>query len=243
MEGSTPPVCVNHRNMVYGGIKHVQMMEEIQKELKIGVIKEVQLEEVKMLLRTFLIPKKNGEWRKILDCTPVNVYCRDIRFKMEDHRLVVQLLEKQMYGVSIDIKSAYHNIHVDQQLSQYLCFEYDKKYYQYVGMPFGVKMAPRVFSRIMHRCIVVIRHRWCLAAVQYFDDIWLGHVDKEYLEKSVREVVQFLKQLGWLINEGKSELVPRKRFAFLGWTWDTEMMTVELSREKRSALKGRSNKR
>jgi hypothetical protein len=208
------------------------MMEEIRKELRAGVIRMVERQEVKMLLRVFLIPKKSGEWRKILDCTPVNRYCRDVRFKMEDHRLLAQLLKPQMWAVSIDVKAAYHHVTVDPQLAPYLSFEYDMKYYQYIGMPFGIKMAPRVFSRIMHRCMVIVRQRWKLEVVQYMDDIWLGHMDQMYMIQVVPQVIQFLQMLGWVLNMEKSELVPKQVFRFLGWKWDSIRMTVCLSEEK-----------
>jgi hypothetical protein len=157
------------------GEKNDLMIKEIQKECQLGVIKEVPISEAKLLLRIFLFPKKNGEWRKILDCTILNDYCTNKRFKMEDHRLVAQLLKPQMWCVTADIKSAYHHVTIDSKLSPYLCFGYNGKYYQYVGMPFGIKMAPRVFSRILHRATVVIRHQWCVEIVQYIDDIWIGH--------------------------------------------------------------------
>jgi hypothetical protein len=216
--------------------KHMQMVEEIQKELDNGVIVEVDQVEVKVLLKVFLVPKKNGEWRKVLDCTAVNTYCRDVRFKMEDHKLLVQLLRPLMWAVSIDIKSAYHHVRVHPQMAPYLCFEYDERYFQYKGMPFGIKMAPRVFSRVMHRCIVIVRQHWRVEAVQYIDDIWIGHMDREYLERVSHEIVTFLERLGWLISWEKSVLLPRQVFSFLGWSWDSVLMTVALAEEKRMKL-------
>jgi hypothetical protein len=234
--GDPPTDVVQIRNVRYSGVKHVQMLLEIQKELDIGVVREICWEEARMLLKTFLIPKKNGDWRKILDCTPLNRFCRDRKFKMEDSRMVAQLLRKEMFAISIDIKSAYYHIRIDPVLSKYLCFEYDRRCFQYVGMPFGIKMAPRVFSRIMHRCIVVIRDKWKVSAVQYIDDIWIGHTDRQYLVKVSPEIVLFLRQLGRLINEEKSDLVPRMEFVFLGWKWNTVQMSVRLEERKRESL-------
>jgi hypothetical protein len=213
------------------------MLEEISKELERGIVKVVQFSEVKMLLDVFLIPKKNKEWRKILDCTPLNRFMRDIHFKMEDHRTLAHLLRRDMWAVSLDIKSAFHHITVDPELTPFLSFEYDQKYYQYLGMPFGIKMAPRVFTRIMHRCMVVVRERWQVEVVQYIDDLWFGHMDHIYLGRTVVEVMEFLRQLGWLINLEKSELIPKKIFQFLGWTWDTLQMTVALELKKAKQIR------
>jgi hypothetical protein len=219
------------------GRRHLLMLEEIKKELEGGVIIEVAKEEVKMLLKVFLVPKKGGEWRKVLDCTPLNVFCCDRRFKMEDQRLLVQILKRDMWGVSVDIKSAYHHVTVSPRLSPYLSFSYNSRFYQYRGMPFGIKMAPRVFSRIMHRCTVVIRHHWKVDVVQYIDDIWIGHMDVVYLRSVVPLIIQFLERLGWLINRKKSELTPARAFKFLGWNWDTRLMQVQLTKERRMKLR------
>jgi hypothetical protein len=232
-----PVTNVEVENIKYVGAKHLLMLGEIQKELDSGIIREVTMDKVSMLLRVFLIPKKQGEWRKILDCTPVNVFCKDKRFKMEDHRVLAQLLRVGMWSVSIDIKAAYHHVYVQPELQGYLCFRYGQKVYQYIGMPFGIKMAPRVFTKLMHRCIVVIRHHWAVEAIQYIDDIWIGHMDREYLVRSVPEIAQFLRGLGWLLNVEKSELEPKQRFEFLGWTWDSVKMTVCLSVGKARMLR------
>jgi hypothetical protein len=78
-------------------------MAQLQAELAERIVVRVDQEECKFLSSTFLVPKKGGEWRKVMDCRRINSYIRDTTFQMEDHRTVAALLDKGQYAVSLDI--------------------------------------------------------------------------------------------------------------------------------------------
>jgi hypothetical protein len=145
-------------------------------------------------------------------------------------------MERDQYAVSADIKEAYHHIPVSRDLRQYLSFTYAGRFFQYRGMPFGVKHAPRVFTRIMHAAMVEIRKRWEIQSVQYLDDLLFLSVDPEDLQRKIREIVQFLECLGWVINREKSNFVPSQQFVFLGLLWDTQRMEVKIEEKRRIVL-------
>ncbi|KAA6392037.1 MAG: hypothetical protein EZS28_012435, partial [Streblomastix strix] len=66
-------------------------IEALQEEIQQGVVTRIPKEEVLFLNRTFLIPKKDGRKRKILDCRQVNKYLQDISFKGEDFKKVANI--------------------------------------------------------------------------------------------------------------------------------------------------------
>jgi hypothetical protein len=212
------------------------MKKEIQEELEMGIIKLMEKQSVRLVLRTFLRRKKDKSFRKILDCTPLNEFIKSKKFKMQDARTVIQTLRPGMWACSIDIKKAFHHVNVSESLLPYLCSEYRGLYYTYVSMPFGIKSAPLTFTKIMHHCLGVARRHWEVHIIQYIDDILLLHHDKEYLQRSVGEIVQFLQKLGWLLNFQKSALEPSQCFTYLGFTWDTATMTLRVEPDKSNDL-------
>ncbi|KAA6396445.1 MAG: putative Tyrosine-protein kinase Tec [Streblomastix strix] len=139
------------------------MQQEVNKELQQRIIKEVPEKEVAFFNPCFLRPKKNSkELRKIMDCTVIDQQLQDISFKMEDLQTIKQLLQPGDYAVTIDIKSAYSHIHVDQDLSPYLSFSFNNRCYSYVAMPFGIKSAPRTFTKMLRPVIAHIRSQFNL---------------------------------------------------------------------------------
>jgi hypothetical protein len=137
----------------------------------------------------------------------------------------------------LDIQKAYHHIPVAAEFQPYLAFQYGGQYYQYIGMPFGVKHAPRIFTRVMHAAMVEIREQWNVTSVQYLDDLLFLDSDAVQLQRKIEEIARFLQQLGWSINWEKSNMLPSKRFVYLGVEWDTEMMQLRIEQKRNEALK------
>jgi ribonuclease HI len=238
-ENGPPPLqTVVPQQTLYVGGKDIQMIKELQEEIDLGVARICQEEDVSYILKSFLVPKPGGEYRKILDCTPINTFIRRRKFKMEDQSVVSQVLQPSMWAVTVDITKAFHHIQVAERLRPYLCTRYNHSLMQYIAMPFGLSSAPRTFSRVMHHCITIARREWpLLTFVQYMDDILMLAQEEQHLVELVPQVIKFLKGLGWLISEKKSRLTPSQRFHYLGWEWSTTDMTVRLMKEKNNALK------
>jgi hypothetical protein len=88
----------------------------------------------------------------------------------------------------------------------------------------------------MRQCIKAIRQRWRVTAVHYLDDLLFLHHDEDYLGRATNEIVRFLTRVGWVINAEKSELVPKQRFRYLGWEWDSRFPSMYLPQDKVKAL-------
>jgi hypothetical protein len=168
-----------------------------------------------------LIPKKNGKLRKILNAAALNKYILKTKFKLEDQRLLMQLLQRNMFATSVDITSAYHHVPLASWAQPFLYFNYDSKTYCFQAIPFSLSTAPHTFTLLMQQCIKAVRQRWRDTAIHYLDDLLFLHHDKEYLKKATDEIVHFLSQVGWIINNEKNELEPKRLFRYLGWEWDS----------------------
>jgi hypothetical protein len=148
----------------------------------------------------------------------------------------MQQLQKDIYATSMDVTSAYHHVPVAEWAQPYLCFNYNSKTYCYRAMPFGISTAPRTFTLLMRQCIRAMRQRWKITAVHYLDDLLFLHHDKKYLKKATTEIVRFLSQVGWVINQEKSELKPKQLFRYLGRKWDSRTPSICLPQDRVKSL-------
>jgi hypothetical protein len=224
------------KGKMYTGMRHGVYMQQLQDELREGIVRQVTAAECRFLSPAFLVPKKGGEWRKVLDCRQLNKFIADRTFQMEDARTAAAVIEREHFAVSIDIKTAYHHIPVAKEMQPYLCFRYGDDYFQYLGMPFGIKNAPRIFTRIMHQTMAEIRERWHIACVKYLDDLLFLHTTAEVLQRQIIEIADLIQEMGWTINWDKSQLVPTQQFLFLGIEWDTTNMEVRIEKGRTIAL-------
>jgi site-specific recombinase XerD len=155
---------------------------------------------------------------------------------MEDQRTARLLIEQNHYAVSIDITKAYHHIPVSEGMKPYLAFNYNHEFYRYIGMPFGIRNAPRIFTHIMRAAMTEIRKKWEITSVQYLDDILFLGKDADELRRKTKEITVFLQNLGWIINWKKSKLNPTKKFIFLGIEWNSETMEMKVEHHRKLEL-------
>ena len=79
----------------------------------------------------FLAPKKNGQWRPILNLKPLNAFVRPPRFRMETLAVILPQLRTGDWVTSINLTDAYLHVPVHQDDRQLLCFRYDGVTYQF----------------------------------------------------------------------------------------------------------------
>jgi ribonuclease HI len=202
-----------------------------------GIVAKVPRSEVAYLNPTFLVPKRGGKFRKILDCRGLNAELRDVHFRMEGVEVAQALMRQGDWATSLDFKSAYSHVPVHRDLRPFLCFEYKGETYQYRGMPFGVKHAPRVFTRLMKRAVTAVRKRWGVRMTFYMDDSLLLFPTSEAAERQTREIATFFQTLGWTLSEEKCQFSPSQQIEFLGWSWDLRTYTVCTAENKRHSLR------
>jgi hypothetical protein len=183
------------------------LREAVEKEKSAGVIRRIAAKKATWISSIFLVEKKGGKRRKIIDNSALNRHLRSTPFHMEDHRILIPLVQPFIFAESADISDAYHHIPVHPSFSPFLCFRFDGECYEYVGMPFGVNLAPHTFTDIMHQCIAFVRKVWPVTVISFIDDLPFLHSDP----LRVSEIITFLEWLGWRINYAKSELVPSQR--------------------------------
>ena len=180
--------------------------------------------------------KKNSTKRRvILDLSTLNTSILCPTFRMTTLQEVRALLPENAFTTSIDMKDAYWHVPVHPYFRKFLGFAIGGTKYRFRAMPFGLNVAPRIFTKICRPILKELRQRG-INLVVYLDDwlIW-GRTEKE-CQEATDIVLEVLMRRGFLINWGKSRLVPSRQFQWLGVFWNTASATLSLPLDKVTSL-------
>ena len=72
----------------------------------------------------------------------------------------------------LDLKDAYYLVSIAKTDRKYLRFTYKGELYEFTCLPFGLNVAPWVFTKILKPIAAYFRKRGCLS-VFYLDDMLL----------------------------------------------------------------------
>ena len=133
----------------------------ICKEIQELILKKaiVQIDDFPLLCLSpiFVIPKKTGDLRVILNLKKINVFISVQHIRMETLNVILPNLRPHDWAVSIDLKDAYLHVPVHPQSRRLLGFKFLDKTYVYKVLPFGLKDSPWVFSRVVATVIAHLR--------------------------------------------------------------------------------------
>ena len=205
--------------------------EEMQKLIEKGAIQEVSENEEGFYSRIFLVPKKDGQMRPVINLRPLNQFLVHNHFKMEGMHVVRDLLQKNDWMTRIDLKDAYFSIPINPQHQKFLQFRWQKRAFQFTCLPFGLASAPRVFTKILRPVVGFLRSKG-IRCVIYLDDILLLDQDRAKLIEHTATTLLLLEALGFLVNYPKSVLEPTQKLIYLGFIIDSITKELSLPQEK-----------
>jgi ribonuclease HI len=209
---------------------------ELQKELREELIETVTQIDVRWLNPTFVIRKASGEWRKILSCVALNKCLRSKTIKMESIESTLMLAKRGDWATKIDLKSAYSHVPVQLEFRPYLGFQYQSRLYRYRTMPFGLRTAPRVFTKMLRPVAAWLRQHMQTRLTVYMDDILVLAATEDEATRQTDQVRVLLERLGWTLSYEKCKLVPAHSVEFLGWTLDFNSESIRTTKKRRQAL-------
>lgn len=210
------------------------LKKEIEHLLDIKAIRKCNPVSGQFVSDIFLVPKKDGSMRLILNLKKLNKYVSVDHFKMEDIRTAIKLVTEGCFMANIDLHEAYFLVPIHSNHKKYLRF-YFNGFYEFNALPFGLCSAPYIFTKILQPVITHLRARG-FKSVRYLDDICLLGYSREQCLDNVKHTVECLTNLGFVINYKKSCLEPKKSCNFLGFVINSESMTLELPERKRNSI-------
>lgn len=124
----------------------------------------------------FLVKKPDGSLRTIINLKPLNKFIIKEKFRMETINFTINLLFKNCYMVSVDLKDAYYHVPIHPKVQRYLrvAVRLGAKicHFQYQALPFGITIAPRIFTKIVAEVSAHLRESEGIV-IPYRDDFLL----------------------------------------------------------------------
>ena len=137
----------------------------------------------------FLVPKRKGKSRLVINLKKLNVFLRYDHFKMEG----IYLLR--------DLKDAYFVIPVWKDHRKYLRFLW--KGFLLMLVFFGLTAAPRLYTKVPKQVVALLR-RARIRLIIYLDELLFMNQSKESLGLDTPTARYLLENLGFVINLEKS---------------------------------------
>ena len=148
----------------------------------------------------FTVPKRNaGEHRLILDLSELNKFIECPAFKMLTLKDVRLLLPQGYWTVSIDLRDGYWHLPVAPSKRPFLGFTYNGQDWQFRGVPFGLNIAPRAFTKVISHVVSVLAKAgiWVLP---YLDDLLIVAHSEESCRIQSQKALHIMKNMRLLIN-------------------------------------------
>ncbi len=219
-----------HLTVVNSASKASVLQQELSSLLQKRAIEEVPQSDVErgFFSRYFLVPKRDGGLRPILDLQRLNFSLYKGKFKMLTIKTIMSQVQEGNWFVTIDLKDAYFHIQVFQRHRRFLRFAFGGKAYQYTVLPFGLALAPRTFTKCMDAALAPLRLQG-IRVLNYLDN-WLILAHSRELVSRHRDIVLgHIHSLGLRMNAKKSVLLPSQRTVFLGVRLDSVQMQARLA--------------
>ena len=236
---SGPPSFMGVRHTPLRGSRDKQhtLRLEIQQLLEKGAVEKVPppLMHMGWYGNYFLVAKKTGGWRPILNLRPLNQILRVDTFKMETLKNVILAVQPGEWLASLDLRDAYFHVPVRQAHWKYLRFCVEGQAYQYKVLPFGLSTSPRIFTKVLAPVISHIRQQG-IHIHPYLDDILIRAASPQELSLSVCIAQSALASAGFLVNMEKSQPLPSQDLVYIGGHFLTAQGMVFLPPDRRLAL-------
>ena len=155
----------------------------------------------------FLVPKRDGRSRPVINLEDPNTFLQYNHFKMEGIYLLRDLLQPHDWLGKIDLKDAYFVIPIWRNHRKYLQFLWKDTLLEFACLPFGLAVAPRLFTKVMKAVVALLRYAG-IRLIIYLDDLLFMNQSQVGLEQDITTARYLLENLRFVVNFEKSYFVP-----------------------------------
>lgn len=218
--------------------KHEEFMDhDIKESLESGAILECPPGVIPYIVSPLNVAPKKGsaKWRRVINMRFVNSYVRVPKFKLEGHPDVPLLLKKDDWMFTLDFKSGYFHVEIKKEFWKYFGFSWKGKYYYFMVLPFGLNLAPYIFTVVVKQVLKFWRADG-VRVMGYFDDLLFIASSWPEAMALFRRVVADLDRLGWVIAWDKSMRHPAQKAMSLDLEIDSVVGKFFVPEQKMLAL-------
>ncbi len=181
----------------------------------------------------FIVPKKSGGLRPIMDLRVLNRSLHKLPFRMLMQKRIYECIRPRDWFAAIDLKDAYFHVSILPRHRPFLRFAFEGRAYEYKVLPFGLPLSPRVFTK--EGALVPMREQG-VRILNYLDDWLILAQTWEQLCEHRDLVLSHPSQLGLQVNWEKSKLTPVQRISFLGMELDSVEQSARLTEERAQSV-------
>ena len=185
-----------------------------------------------------VVESSSGKKRLVINLRHLNRFLWKQKFKYEDLRVAILLLERGDYVFSFDRKSGYYHVGIAKEHWQYLGFSWQTCFYVFTVLPFGLSSACYAFTKLVRPLVRYWRERGLRIIVYLDDGLCAMDGESNALEASVM-VRSTLSQADFVANDKKSIWEPTQRLQWLGFVVDLSKGQIEVPAERVTALESK----
>ena len=232
---SEPPI--QSTGPTYHRTKEEEMAldREIAELITKEAVEEVDFCQARFVSPMFIVPKKGGKWRPVLNLKSLNQYVSKAHFKLEDIRSLKDILHQGNFMAKLDLKEAYLSVPMAYQSRRFLQFRWKDKLLQFTCLPFGLSSAPFVFTKLVRPVLASVRELG-IRCLMYIDDMLILGETSEELSHNFQSCQTLMTSLGFVVNNEKSIAGPTQEIEFLGFVINSRSMTLAVTKEKLKSL-------
>jgi len=198
----------------------------VESMLNQGVIRKLAEQEIptSRIHPIFAIPKSSGGYRVIVDLRRTNELLSIQTFSIGSLKDALAMIEPLDFLTRVDIKDAFWHIPIYPPHHRYLGFQHRMQCYAYQVLPFGLATAPLIFTKVMRAALTKVQPK----VFSFIDDLLIAFKEVD----PTPSILHQLRQLGFLINLEKSDLIPSRHKLYLGMELNTIKGEVTLPSTK-----------
>ena len=103
----------------------------------------------------FLVKKKDGGQRPVINLKQLNAYIPYCHFRMEGLQNLKYML--QSYMCKLDLKDAYFSVPLEKISRKFVRFRWSGNLYEFLCLCFGLGPAPRIFTKLLKVSMTILR--------------------------------------------------------------------------------------
>ena len=143
---------------------------------------------------------------------------------------------KERLDGQVGYEDAYLSVPIHPAHQHYLCFQWQGELWKFQSLPFGLRSAPYVFTKILKPVTALLR-KLGIRCILYLDDMLIMAQDKKELLSQLSTAMELLILLGFVINTKKSICTPKQTMECLGFEIILKQMSMALPEKKVEEIK------
>ena len=146
---------------------------------------------------------------------------RSVPVKMETLESFALEIKPNDHLLSFDIEKGYHHFRLHPDIRNWFLFRIDGRYFRCIALPFGWKLSPFYFIKLMRPFVEYVRNRLNLRIHPYMDDFLVAVSSPTELKRAQRTLDGLLRKTGLRRKPGKGCWEGSQRLDHLGFVIDT----------------------